>query len=71
MLSDGVKVVVNPEVKYFKGTKGSDTHFGQFIFDARRHFREIMTRNQPVALKIAERECQHPLSDTFHLPLER
>lgn len=71
VLSDGVQVVVDPEVKYLEGTQSSDTHLGQFIFDTRRHFREIVASNQPIALKITEGERQHPLSDTFNLLFER
>lgn len=71
VLSDGVQVVVDPEVKHFEGTQSSDTHIGQLIFDTRRHFREIMACNQPIALKITKREREHPLSDTVNLLFER
>lgn len=71
VLSDGMQVVANPEVKPLKSAQGADTHVGQFIFDARRHFREVIAGNQSIALKVAERACQHALRDTVHLLFER
>lgn len=71
MLSDGVQVVMDPEVKPLEGTQSADTHIRQFIFDTRRHFREIIPCNKAIALKITERERQHPLSDTINLFFER
>lgn len=71
VLSDGVQVVVDPKVKYLKGTQSSDAHLGQFIFDTRWYFREIMAGNQSITLKITKRERQHALSDTVNLLFER
>jgi len=70
VLFDGMQVVVDPEVKYLEGTQSSDTHVGQFIFDTRWHFWEIMAGNQPIALKVTECERQHSLSDAVHFLFE-
>lgn len=71
MFPDGVEVVADPEVEPLKGAQGADPHIGQFIFDAWRYFREIIPGNQPIALKVAQRKCQHALRHAFDFLLER
>ena len=64
---DGVQIVVDPEVKFLKGTQSSVADLCQLIFDTRRHFGKVVTHNKFFALEITQRERQHALGDLTDL----
>src|SRR4051812_40579776 len=59
-----------PVAERAKGLRERDSELGEGILDARRDLPEVLPRDDPVRLHLAELLAQHLLADALHLTSE-